>query len=306
VPIGPIRDKGPDDARDLARRRRPAPPAARLLDVWPRGGTDAVPMRLVPEVLLRLVVLSTFAAFVSGCATRASQSPHTDQRPASAITLGEVLLRDNFDDPAAGWLSRRSSEPEIEQGYLDGEYFLRLSASFKGPYRGVGSTRTFANTHVAVEGRLVAGTEARWVGVGCRVTAKDGIMTSGYVLGVFPATGEFALGRQHTNDVVSLVPHQASETIRRGTAPNRVELTCAGSTIVARINGTEVASVQDGAYDKGWVAVFVGRSGSISVEARFDNLVVTEALVEPLPPPRPRSPGSKPTARRRQSLACWT
>ena len=34
-------------------------------------------------------------------------------------------------------------------------------------------------------------------------------MTGGYVLGVFPATGEFALGRERTNGVVYLVPHQA-------------------------------------------------------------------------------------------------
>ena len=253
-------------------------------------------IRVVREVILRLVVPCALTAVTSGCAARGTPSSSTAHRPVSAIKLGEVLLRDDFDDPAAGRLSRRSSEPEIEQGYLDGEYFLRLSASFKGAYRGAGSGGTFANTHVAVEGRLVAGTEARWVGVGCRVTAKDGLMTGGYVLGVFPAAGEFALGREHTDGVVYLVRHQASETIRRGTAPNRVELTCAGSTIVASINGTEVASVQDSAYDKGWVVVLTGRSGSISVEARFDNLVVTEALVEPLPPPRPRPPGSRPTA----------
>ena len=172
------------------------------------------------EMMLRLLVLSTLAVSVSGCAARVTPSARSDLRPASAIKLGEVLLRDDFDDPAAGRLARRSSLSDIEQGYLGGEYFLRLSASYKGTYRGEGPAGTFTNTHVAMEGRLVGGTEARWVGVSCRVTAKEGFLTGGYILGVFPATGQFALGREHPDRVC--VP-RATPILRGSPSWNRGE-----------------------------------------------------------------------------------
>ena len=43
---------------------------------------------------------------------------------------------------------------------------------------------------------------------------------------------------------VHLVPFQFSEAVRRGNASNHLELTCVGSAIIARINGTEVASAR--------------------------------------------------------------
>jgi hypothetical protein len=81
--------------------------------------------------------------------------------------------------------------------------------------------------------------------------------------------------------VVRLVADQFSEAIRQGDASNHLELTCAGSTIIVRINGMEVASVRDGTHDNGHVAIVVSRSTSIGLEARFDNLVIHEALVTP-------------------------
>jgi len=189
--------------------------------------------------------------------------------------LGKVLLTDSFDNPAAGRLSNQSDDPGVEQGYIGGEYQVRLSSSAKA-FRAVGANSVFGNLQVAVDARLAEGSEARWVGVACRLNPKDGTAQF-YALLTVPATGQFALSNFDGYRWVHLVPFQSSEAVRRGNASNHLELICVGSTIIARINGTEVASTLDRTYDSGYVAVVVGRDEGIPVEARFDNLIVREA-----------------------------
>ena len=101
---------------------------------------------------------------------------------------------------------------------------------------------------------------------------------SQYELALLPGSGEFALGRFDQGQYTALFPQQPSAAIRRGEASNHLELGCAGSTISASINSTEVASVQDSTYGEGQVLfgarVYAGSGGLI--EARFDNLVLTQ------------------------------
>ena len=204
-------------------------------------------------------------ALVSGCGT--------------SITLGKVLLMDSFDNPAAARLSSPSNDPAVEQGYIGGEYQVRLSSSAK-PLRVVGANSVFANLQVAVDARLAEGTEGRSIGVACRMNPKNGTAQF-YALLTVPATGQFALSNYDGHRWVHLIPFQSSEAVRRGNASNHLELTCVGSTIVARINGTQVALAQDGTYASGYVAVVVERDEGIPLEARFDNLVVREARRSP-------------------------
>ena len=207
------------------------------------------------------------AALVSGCAS----GPDS----AAGIHLGEVVLTDSFDNPAAGRLSSQSDDPAVEQGYIGGEYQVRLSSAAK-PFRASGANSVFANLQVAVDARVAEGTEGRWVGIACRLNPKDGTAQF-YALLMVPATGQFALSNFDGSRWVHLVPFQSSEAVRRGTASNHLELICVGSTLIARINGTEVASAQDRTYASGYVAVVVGHDQDISTEARFDNLIVREA-----------------------------
>jgi hypothetical protein len=86
----------------------------------------------------------------------------------------------------------------------------------------------------------------------CRLTLKAGQLSGYYVLGVAPALGGFGVERHEVGRApVQLVPFQSSTAIRRGNASNRLELTCVESTLAVRINGIEVASVQDSTYDSG-------------------------------------------------------
>jgi hypothetical protein len=186
---------------------------------------------------------------------------------------------DSFDNPEAGRLATRSDDPAVEQGYAQGEYQVRLSSSAK-PVRAVGASSVFADLQVAVDARLAEDTEGRWVGVACRMNPRDGTAQF-YALLTVPASGQFALSNFDGYRWVHLVPFRSSEVIRRGHASNHLELTCVGSTITARINGTEVASTQDGTYGSGYVAVVVSRDEGIPLAARFDNLIVKDARRSP-------------------------
>jgi hypothetical protein len=236
--------------------------------------------------LLALVTLASSVALLLGCGrvvppkdVRASEVAR--QAQSSRVKVGGVLLSDDFDNPAAPRLPLGSASPFIDQGYVGGEYLIRFSPSLQESSYLVGPVTLFANVHISVSARLVGGTEARMVGIACRVGSKAGRASGYYVLAVFPATGRFGLQRAGPGGVIDLVPSQASAAIRRGPASNHLELTCAGSTVAATINGIEVASARDTTFDTGLVALISGRSGSIAVEARFDNLVVREASGEP-------------------------
>jgi hypothetical protein len=231
------------------------------------------------------MVCWTLAAVVSGCTTGKTSSPRLDHTPISDIKLGEILLRDDFNDPAAARLPLNVNEPGIVQEYAKNEYHISLSSDSKQNFRAAGFEELLRNTQVAVEARLGGGTEARWVSVGCRVTMKDGKLAGLYALFVYPATDLVLLVRYdpHGEKFVSLIAPQVSESVRRGNAANHLELTCAGSTILGRVNGTLIGPVQDSTWTSGHVILGTGRNlgVSVSVDAWFDNIVVTEVLILP-------------------------
>jgi hypothetical protein len=175
---------------------------------------------------------------------------------------GAVLLADNFDDPTLGWLDASA--------YSGGEYAVR------GAFAEWALPGSFADVTVAVDARLVGDTTNRAVAVYCRARSSEGGRLY-YQFTVIPADGVFLLQRADSAAGVALVGRTQSAAIRAGNATNRLELSCIGTTISAKINGTEVASVQDGTHTSGRVSIGAGPFGGAgAVDARFDNLVVTQ------------------------------
>lgn len=186
---------------------------------------------------------------------------------------GQVLLADDFADAAAGMLPRLPRDPsQTRRGYQGGEYLLEALVPRIAPY--VRVPGMYGGASIAVDARLVGETDGRVVLLGCREnTAGD----RQYALLVDPGAGEFALWRDDGPGSHDLVRRAPSAALRRGHEVNRLELSCRGGTITVRINGTQVASVQDRTYGEGrlWIAVSpVGDIGTVA--ARLDNLVVTQ------------------------------
>ena len=192
-------------------------------------------------------------------------------RPAD--TVEQVLLADDCDDPQKGLLGVPGEGTPAYglKGYEGGEYFIRNTEPERGAsvvYVGT----TFENTSLQVDARLEGETADRYVCLVCRFNAQEFGM---YRLAVFPATGYYRLLRFDGSQVTSLGEGESS-AIQRGTATNRLELSCVDGRIAAFANGTELAAVADDTYPSGWLSIGVGAEGLSGevAEARFDNLVV--------------------------------
>ena len=194
--------------------------------------------------------------------------------PSGMMGPGSVLVNETFRDPATGLLPAAApAGATLLYGYVDGEYFLR---NLEVATQSLPIPGDHANATIAVDVRLIGETRSRTVSVGCRFSS-DASGNRGYRLRVEPAAGLFRLVREDGQRDTFLRTDRISAAIRRGAETNRLELTCAASTITAAINGVEVASVQDSTYTAGPLVIGVGaRSSGLTSEARFDNLVVTQ------------------------------
>jgi hypothetical protein len=191
---------------------------------------------------------------------------------------GTVLKSDNFTDPATGILPLATASPkDWDLGYVDGEYRIaKVNPTAGPPGATVGS---FGDSTVAVDARLLGDPTGKFVQMSCRRSGNPSTIGD-YTLTVSPFDGSFDLRRFNPDGShVDLAPQQPSTVIRLGNETNHIELTCAGSTIAASINGTQVASVTDDTYKAGATTVGTGVFANfprVAVEMRLKSLVVTQ------------------------------
>jgi len=216
-------------------------------------------IRLLATVLLALVIAAPVAAQVPGA--------------------GSVAFSDNFDDVSRVNFPFASTHPdERSQRYVDGEYEIvrRAGGSYSEFVPGV-----YTNSTIAVDVRLSDGPENARALLTCR---RD--TNAGYLFNVLPGRAEtsavlnnpsfagprFQLLKLQNGFELTLLDQGPAPGIRDKGEVNRLELTCAESTITGSINGAEVFSV----LDSTWLS---GRHGfgvaGVQTKGRFDNLVVT-------------------------------
>jgi hypothetical protein len=188
---------------------------------------------------------------------------------------GTTLLSDNFDDPTRAQLPLAPTGGVRSQGYADGEYEVINGAPSPEGVQDVSVPGRFSDTSISIDARLYGGiTNRRNAYVMCRATQRsEDPRNAGYVFRIYPDSQMFELIRREAPDRITVLLNQASTAIRQGEATNRLELTCAGNTIRASVNGVAVATVQDGMYQAGQHRIGAGGSGTT---VRFDNLVVTQ------------------------------
>ncbi|MGE3910367.1 MAG: hypothetical protein AB7K36_13495 [Chloroflexota bacterium] len=208
------------------------------------------------------------ASFDNTLATTADSGPP----PA-----GTVLMTEDFDSPDQAIISTSGTLPDQNTyAILDGEYQVKQLTPGSS-WRLLPASANTDNATIAINARLLDPTPGRFVQVGCRdQQSPNG--ASHYRLVMVPATGRFKVGRWTAGEETLIVPWSSGASIKRDSAVNRIELTCAGSTIVVSVNGSEIASVEDSTYSTGRFmfgsGVFTDNSGP--ADGRFDDLVVTQ------------------------------
>jgi hypothetical protein len=262
---------------------RPAPELPELREV--RGGTPIPPRsrsssipgarselftfghiqhpRLVTAALVIVGVLILATVATGNKATLAASDFRSRAAGSSPLTL-------------AAWAADGGASESVEGQ----EFVLRTASrtSTMAPEAAADLDARLARTDtvVAVDARVVGNPTEVFASINCRFSGPG----EGYGFSIIPATGEFALavyggqGKQPIN----LAPRQMHGSIRRGNNPNRLELSCVGSTITGRVNGEEVAKVEDRTYPAGgvWIGVGAYSSRNPTGEVHFGHLVVKD------------------------------
>jgi tRNA A-37 threonylcarbamoyl transferase component Bud32 len=187
---------------------------------------------------------------------------------------GDVVVRENFDTAGAGLLRTDFFDPaQVTVTVEGGELVIRQLDPRPRSTPAVPLVGTYDDATIAVDARLEGETAGRYVAVGCR-----GGSDRGYAFLVEPALGRFALLRFDGGAQTALAAFQESDAVRRGNATNRLELTCAGGTITAALNGVTLATVEDGTHAAGFLWLQGNAFGNTpaTAEARFDHLLVTQ------------------------------
>lgn len=187
---------------------------------------------------------------------------------------GTVLFSEDFNNPSANRISLTPADAaRHRRAIVNGELQLNSAAS-PNFVDSVNIPGEYSDLTVALDARMVGDVNQRFVMVTCRASDR----------------GEYRLlvepNRQRVR-IVSNVRGGASTDLRdvvgnsavaAGNGTNRIEFTCAGSLLTARINGREVASVQDVTFTSGrsWFTTNAYLGINSPTEARFDNIVITQ------------------------------
>jgi hypothetical protein len=189
-----------------------------------------------------------------------------------------VLLQDDLSRAEGGKLPPSSADPaRYSAGYVNGEYEIAVNRT-----PGQGESRlpgTYADASIAVDVDMANPTPNQFAQLACRV--RDNV--SQYRVTFNPATGGVVLVRWlpvsgYEVPRIALTSLEIrSPAMHLGSAVNHAELSCRGTTITAKLNGTVAASVSDNSLAEGglWIAAGGPGDGQKPV-ARFSNLVVRQ------------------------------
>jgi len=197
-------------------------------------------------------------------------SPTPGATPTAGTGAAAILLADNFDNPASGWLPRSATQPGHRVGYVDGEYMVQKDPELPAVFIQVPGA--YPDASMGVDVRHIESDTGQAIQLWCQYQA---VQLGAYIFVLRPDLRSFRLVRQDQAIAVVLAKWQPFASILRGNETNRVELRCAGSTISATVNGVPVVSVSDSTYQTGGFALAVGTAGS-AADVRLDNLMITQ------------------------------
>jgi hypothetical protein len=187
-----------------------------------------------------------------------------------------VLAADNFMSSSGGLFPPTSPIPDKWQvAYLNGEYQVVGADPNAVDGTSVTTDATFGNMKVAVDARVDGDTNNTELGVVCRWAA--GNSPGGYELDVFPGSGAISLTKLRAGQRTNLLLLDQNPSVNPGGQSNHLELSCAGRTITASVNGTMVGSAEDPTFSRGSAGISIARAvnpGTVSV--RFSNFMVTQ------------------------------
>ena len=182
------------------------------------------------------------------------------------LPVGDLLLIDDFSDPAASEFTTPASE--IRRRYFeDGEYHILVK---KAAWVSWGDTDTeFSDFSLEVEAHLVDGAGEGQYGLIFREEDGDNF----YMFNI-SHNGMYKLRKQVDDEWQNIIEWTESSHVRTGTSTNHLRVVCRGSEITMYVNGHYLDTVTDHSFSAGKLGVFAGTFNEPNFHVAFDNLIV--------------------------------
>lgn len=183
-----------------------------------------------------------------------------------AGTTGGVILKDDFSDPASGFIHQDVGSRGAD--YRDGHYEVWVDNDKEQYVASVGSMegRPFADGRIEVTATPLSLPDGGGFGVLCRV-GEDG--RNHYDADV-EKDGSVRIQRYDPDQTV--LARGSVDPL--GDGPVRLRLDCVGDRLAFFVNGKEAASATDGALKRGDVGFSAGGGSEGVTRVAFDDLVV--------------------------------
>jgi hypothetical protein len=218
---------------------------------------------LSPGRLSTRIVIFLILIFSAGCQSNV---------PASQVTTGAVLLRDDFSRPRT-WDSYALEGVDFQ--VAQGVYRARVTG---GVYVWGLNRQAHDDVVIEAESRQLSTDDNNGYGVMCRADpANDG---DGYYF-LISSDGTYSIRRGRGQEVEALIPWERSSAINTGSARNTIRVVCVGDYLALYVNGQLVAETVDMMYHRGYTGFAVVALTGNEIDVAFDNLTVWEATFAP-------------------------
>ena len=177
---------------------------------------------------------------------------------------GEIVLEDDFSNPASGWLS--SSDEDGKRAYENGEYTIEVTSSMYWYW----SDQYFAYDALMAEADV-------------RVVNSVGDADYGFVCGLqndqnFTALeisedGYFTFWKQAGDDFITLIDWTYSEQLA-GSGPYRLAAQCSREKLMLAVDGVLLGEFLDPDFTPGSFGMIAGTFDNGGFKVAFDNLVI--------------------------------
>jgi len=259
------------DAEEATPGTATEPPAKRRRGIL--LGLGGVGIALVAALCLALVAGGVIiGVLVLGSDTDGDIAPDTTVEPLLATDTpasgpGVVLFEDDFENPSSGWEIGDYDNGSV--GYDAGTYVV---ASRGGSVTMWGmANRSFDDLVVEVDTTQFSAGPASDNDYGVICRAQDS--GEGYHL-LISGDGYYAISKAQDGEFDWLVDWTQSDAIRPGSATNRIQVICDGTTLTLSVNGQHLATTEDSTFTHGDVALTATSYEDTPTEIHFDNLTV--------------------------------
>lgn len=196
-------------------------------------------------------------------------------RPTEQVALGDVLLRESFDQPYA-WERYANDQLGVDFRVEQGVY--RAFAREGGFMWGLNST-IHTDVVIQVDTEQLSTAKNNAYGVMCRASPSDN--GDGYYF-LISGDGYFTLRSGARGSVGALIEWTETGAIQQGQSINRIRAVCIGDYLALYVNGEFVGETRDTRYTRGYAGLVAAiPEGEGEVDIAFDALTIWSATLIP-------------------------